>query len=203
MRVLAAGMRRAGSMWLYNVARTLCAAKGETHAVVQDRYAYKPGILVPVVKVHKFQEAFLFGADVILTSHRDLRDVAASAFMRGLCKRTLYAAITFLMRTVLDEYEQWAPYAIYDMRYEDMASDRLACVKQLAKVLDCADIDTTVVCRQVDAMPVGSAGDAEALVQPPKFEDARQGIYKEILDTDTIAAINAVFKKWQKQHGYK
>lgn len=203
MRVLAAGMRRAGSMWLYNVARTLCATKGDTQMVVQDRYAYKPGIQISVAKVHKFQEAFLFGADIILTSHRDLRDVLASAFMRSLCKQTLYAGMTFLLRTVVDEYEQWAPYATYDMRYEDMANDRLICVKQIAKILDCADIDTATICRQVDAMPVGSYADAEVVLQPRNYKDARSGIYKDVLNADIVAAVEAVFKDWQKEHGYE
>ena len=202
MRVLAAGMRRAASMWLYNVARTLCATKGETQMMVQDRYAYKPGILVSVVKVHKFQEAFLFGADVILTSHRDLRDVAASAFMRSLCRPTLYGIITFLLRTVLDEYEQWIPHATYDMHYEDMISDRPACVKQIAKVLDCHHIDAAVICRQVDSMPIGSVRDAEMLVQLPNPEYEESGIYKDVLSADILAAVEAVFKDWQKEHGY-
>lgn len=203
MRVLAAGMRRAGSMWLYNVARVLCATKGDTQAVVQDRYACKPGIEIAVVKVHKFQEAFLFGSNVVLTSHRDLRDVLASAFMRGLCRPTLYAAISFLLRIVVDEYEQWIPYTTYDMRYEDMVSDRLACVKQIANVLNCIDADPATVCKQVDAMPVGRPGDIEILMQPRNYKDARSGIYKEVLNADIIAAIDVVFKDWQQEHGYK
>ena len=202
MKIVVAGMRRAGSMWLFNVVRTLCATRADVNAFVQDRFSYKPGVAIPVVKVHKFEQAYLFAADLLITSHRDARDVAASAVMRGLCRPTNEAIAQYLLRTIAEEYQNWSAHAQYDMKYEDMQIDRLKVIKKLSELTQCTNIDAAAICRQVDAMPVGSANDTEVALLPRNYEDARSGIFKEVLNETLVKSIELVFAEYQSKHGY-
>src|SRR5262245_49638153 len=81
MIYVCAGMYRSGSTWLYNAVR-LILAKAEVPGLAAGWIAEKDTLLKhknPVVKTHAF-DADLAACEtaVVLTSHRDLRDVLAS-----------------------------------------------------------------------------------------------------------------------------
>src|SRR3954454_11133001 len=78
--ILCAGPSRSGSTWQYNIIRLLTkAAYGESYgAWVLD---YDPANPAPahVVKIHDPQHLGKLVPNAIVTGHRDLRDVLASA----------------------------------------------------------------------------------------------------------------------------
>ncbi len=94
--VVAAGMPRSGSTWQYNCARLILKHLGlsnVTTGFVDTESSFffnlmdeEQGSRVFLIKAHRFVVRLAQRADVILTSHRDLRDVFAS--LRDHCATT-------------------------------------------------------------------------------------------------------------------
>ncbi len=196
MRIVCAGMRRSGSTWLYNLVRLALNAKG----CFEDNWR----ISVPanVVKTHKFSPIFLFGADKVVLSHRDLRDVAASAVRRRLIESTPAATVRYLLRALLDEYQTWVPFAAYDMNFERMMADKAAEAQAIFAALG-IDAVPEVVCGLVEHLPVATKEtDQEILLAPNHFTGGAIGGYVDTLPVKTTKAIESVFGDWLKQKGY-
>jgi hypothetical protein len=155
-----------------------------------------------VAKTHRFDEVWLFGADKIVTSRRDLRDVAASALRRGLIGKGAIDTINYLFRTYM-EYEQWEPWAGYTMVYEEMIQDRKAEGEKLAKYLE-VDTDVGLIVTLVDELPLSNEGnpDREILLHPNHFTDGRAGSWKGYLPNKIVDAVNIVFEAPLKKWGY-
>lgn len=202
LRIIAAGTRRAGSMFIYNTVRAAMADK-DIEAAVEGRYTYRPGLECFAIKAHKFQEQLLFGANLIITSHRDPRDIAADAVRRGLVAPVTIAIIRFLIRAISDEYDNWRTFAQLDLRYEQFKQEPISWTKQILEILGRTNLDPEKILTQVLTTPVGSTGDAEIMVTPPKSQGDDPGAYKTILSKNQIAAIEAVFEDWMREHDYK
>ena len=202
MRIVCAGMKRSGSTWLYNVARLVCVAHGKTKGCFEDVFAHDPDLATLVVKTHRFNEAFLFGADRVLTSRRDPRDVAASAVRRGLCRPGPVEVVRFLTKTIVDEYAHWRRYSHLDVAYEEMIADRPAAVEAVAAAIG-VSADAREISAMVEALPVGGPADPEILLHRDHFTDGRVGTYDRTLRPETVGAVEAVFGQWMEDNGYQ
>ncbi|KAJ1462280.1 hypothetical protein M885DRAFT_506457 [Pelagophyceae sp. CCMP2097] len=146
IKVLVTGLSRSGSTWQYNVVKMVlqrvadgAAARGwvpqgpdddrfKVHSAHAD--ADSPEFdeclshRICVLKTHVFVPRLLSRVDVILSSHRDLRDVVLSSMlMFGACFQPVGATKTMRQHGVavrFQHYAHWAPYVCYDMVYEDM-----------------------------------------------------------------------------------
>lgn len=79
--IIASGMRRSGSTWMFNALRFILEEHGY-NPYFRFRAIFDPADLkqgVAIIKTHKMVKELAKHADVIITSHRDLRDVAASS----------------------------------------------------------------------------------------------------------------------------
>ncbi len=206
MKVVCAGMRRSGSTWLYNTVRLLCALQGPTRGRFEDTWQInddgKP-IEADIVKVHRFAESWLFGADKVLLTYRDLRDVVASAIRRGLIANAPIPATQYLLKAVVSEYDRWEPYADLALAYADIMKDKVAATAKVAAVLNIST-DPSVVAAMVEALPLPTQGkeDIEILLHPKHFTDGRVGSFVETLASGVQPAIEAVFGDWMRAKGY-
>ncbi len=206
-RVICAGMRRSGSTWLYNAVRMILASCGGVYARFEDDQdiaeCRRMAVEQQVAKAHRFGAELLFGATCILVSHRDLRDVAASAVRRKLVVDLPVEVVRFLTKTVIDEYQIWEPYAQFDLAYESMRENTPGAVGTIAGVLG-VTVDPEAVARNIDALPLpnGKDPDREVLLHPGHFTDGTVGGYKKTLGEETVRAIEAVFGEWMLRKGY-
>lgn len=157
-KVLVTGLSRSGSTWQYNAVKKILekavvAAREAGHLEpmttegweVQSAHADGDsedfdaclGARLCVLKTHIFVPRLLLRVDVILSSHRDVRDVVLSSMlMFNACfsptgktrtERSHGVAVRF------QAYAHWTPYACYDMTYETMMQNRTAEVVRLAR----------------------------------------------------------------------
>ncbi|KAJ8599316.1 hypothetical protein CTAYLR_005333 [Chrysophaeum taylorii] len=156
-RVLVTGLSRSGSTWQYNAVkkileRAVGAARDAQRLEPPDgdwavRSAHADADSekfdaclegrVCVLKTHIFVPRLLLRVDVVLSSHRDVRDVVLSSMlMFGACYAPIGETRTQRSHGVAPRFQQyahWAPYVCYDMTYEVMMANRTAEVQRLAR----------------------------------------------------------------------
>ena len=136
--VVCAGMPRSASTWLYNTLRYLLGAGGEPAygAWIDDYDADHPSV-VHVVKVHRFTPDLAATGDVVLTTRRDLRDIAAS-----LSRRNWATADNLMVKLgkMVSDHQHCLPYSAYEVAYERMMPAKALEIARLADVLGCGRI---------------------------------------------------------------
>ena len=113
-----------------------------------------------MLKTHIFVPRLLARVDVVLSSHRDVRDVVLSSMlMFGACFAPTGATRTQRAHGValrFQQYAHWAPYVCYDGKYERMKANYTAEVERLAAValrgFPDASVDAGAVVDAVDAL---------------------------------------------------
>lgn len=153
-KVLVTGLSRSGSTWQYNAVKKIleeavivARAVGElepgdwevrsAHADADSEQFDKClEARVCVLKTHIFVPRLLLRVDVVLSSHRDVRDVVLSSMlMFGACYAPTGETRTQRAHGVtvrFQQYAHWSPYVCYDMTYEVMMANRTAEVRRLA-----------------------------------------------------------------------
>ena len=212
MIVVVAGMNRSGSTWLYNAARALLTAWGRPPSVA----GWIGDITLPadmsrrvaLVKIHQYDIELAQRADLVLTSHRDLRDALAS-----MARKFKLTPDIDLATFMLDEYLKWARHAAYDLRYESLLDEPARELDKLAMVMrpegplldrrtleriavELADLPTRPV------HPGSSGADRETLMHPGHVTDGSRGGWRATIDEQTAAEIDRRFAVWMRERGY-
>ena len=138
VRVLVTGLSRSGSTWQYNAVKSMLEQYVRRRNLPADEYevhgAHADGDAaafdaclssrICVLKTHIFVPRLVNQVDVILTSHRDVRDVVLSSMlMFGACFAPTGSTRTQRSHGValrFQQYAHWAPYVCYDAMYERM-----------------------------------------------------------------------------------
>lgn len=207
--VIAAGAYRSGSTWLYNAARLALSMAG--HSVYGRFYdgTYDPEdpARFHVVKVHRFEDEVLEVAQVVLTSIRDPRDIAASAVRRGLIEATPDAVESFVHETIFDGFERWRPHAALVMRYEELKGgagrEILAQLLEVLAPLEITGVSVDALEQRLDALRPGAQYDRETLLWPNHLTDGRVRGYARTLSPEAIARIERRFGDWMNANGYQ
>jgi hypothetical protein len=132
--VLVAGVPRSGSTWLYNAARLILASSGRVRAGWIDDIDLGCASDIPTLaKIHEFDSATAGAADIVLTSRRDLEQIAASA-LRFAWAKTHDELIEFL-EGVVAKHEAWGAVSDLEVTYEQLTRDPGATVKRIARTL--------------------------------------------------------------------
>jgi hypothetical protein len=210
MIYLCAGMPRSGSTWLFNAVRLLLKYAGapdlaggyvgQSEELLTHRTA--------LIKLHPFHPELAARADVILTTHRDLRDVSASMqrhYQRG------YSAAD--MNEWVRSQVRWSQVAAYDLHYENLLVDKLAEIKKIAAALKLppATLDALpyeTVAGEIDGekfkrrFSESTAYDAVNLLHEGHITDGRHGSWEGVLSAPCLAAIEKEFRGWMTLRGY-
>jgi hypothetical protein len=210
MIYLCAGMKRSGSTWLYNAVRGILK-----HAGVRDLQAgwitEKEKLLSHrnvVIKTHSFDANLAAQSDVVLISHRDLRDVAAS-----LHRKFKVAFSTEGVRETFDDYTKWKKFAAYDLPYEQLLIDKISELKKIAAVLKLAapsleKLPYETISNEIDAenftekRSTTERYDATNLLHEGHITDGRHGSWENLVPHELVAAIENEFRDWMLAEGY-
>jgi len=161
-----------------------------------------------LIKLHRFRPELAAKADVVLTSHRDLRDVAASA------NRIFHTEFsTVPMNGWVKEHVKWAQFAAYDLHYEQLLVDRLSEVKKIAASLRLSQqtldqLPYEAILREVEGekfvkkVSDSTPHDTVNLMHKGHITDGRHGSWKTLLPEDFVAAVEKEFRGWMVGKGY-
>jgi hypothetical protein len=208
--VLVAGMIRSGSTWLYNAVRLVCAA-GEDNCAqgfwIEDfNPASVQAINWLVIKAHLPDPDLAARSDFIITSHRDLRDIAASAGDMGWAEAGGDLASFAMSARVCDEF--WAPKAHLDISYDDIVGQAASVVSSVASALnirvagDQVDDILTVLSKMEPSPSIDGPYDKTTLLHVRHKFDGRPGRWRDTLETAVAERIVADHGDWLSTRGY-
>jgi len=206
--ILCAGIPRSGSTWLYNAARLGCTlvGNGDVHAAWIDDYDAASPAAWHVVKVHDAAPDLEQRAHAVLTSRRDLRDIAASAARRGWVDGD--AGMLDLLGRVVAQHDHWSRTAALEVVYADIET---APVRTAAAVLDAIGLDpderhARAIVEGIEATGDPAAGEAGydplTLLHPGHRASGGGGDYAVTLEPAMIERIEMHYGDWLDRHGY-
>ncbi len=201
--ILSAGMPRSGSTWLFNAARLLLQAHGDTSSGWIGDWASLPRKPVMLIKVHDYDPFLARHARVILYSYRDIRDALASS------KRMFHTEPTLaLARHWLDCDRRWREQATFTLRYESMMVDPSRSIAALARTLHLPGVDPKQVHRQLaqldyrpDRTEPGTY-DHKTLLHPNHITDGRHGAWVGWLNPTLLHQLEDECADWLADNGY-
>jgi GT2 family glycosyltransferase len=207
--ILAAGMARSGSTWLFNVIRILLGRTGHPLYACwvdeRDENAERQAYNV-LIKIHDPSEELASKASAIFTSHRDLRDVAISALHAGFAADS--SEMIGIAASARAAHDFWAPRSRVDIRYSDIVASPTLCVIRIALALaqPIDDRSAAQVAEAVDQLaPIvepNSSHDRTNLLHAKHRIDGRPGRWIGDLDPETARAIELANVGWLSRYGF-
>jgi hypothetical protein len=210
MTYICAGMYRSGSTWLYNAVRLILKNAGVS-GLAAGWIADKDRLLLGenvVIKAHTFDHTLVSSRTVVLTSYRDLRDVAAS-----ICRKSKRPFAMARLRETVESHARWFRIAAFDLRYENLLIDKRSelqkivhalrlpgdTVRRLSLDLILQQIESEKFCEE-RATPAGH--DAVNLLHKGHITDGRHGSWTTALSNEVINSIEEEFCVWLTKRGY-
>lgn len=202
--LLAAGMPRSGSTWLYNALRLL---------LQRNRYEYRSGWLDDVkdavgtrpllLKVHDFEPSLVERSVAVAYSFRDLRDALASA-------RRKFGRVPSLShaRRLVEQFERWTAAADFVVRYETMISRPLDTLEALGAAFGLSVGDAAAVQAELAALSYDASGDVNGryntvnLMHEGHVTDGRHGSWLGELTPGFLRDLEREFRPWFAANGY-
>lgn len=210
MIYLATGIHRSGSTWQYNALRLLLEHAGIS--VVAGGWPERATLRQAancVIKLHRPDEELTALSPVIVTSHRDLRDVVASHY-RAFGGHETPVSASVILDPILESYTYWSERAVYDMNYELMIADRQAELARLSTALELApELDFVAIAAEIEALafnPVHQAPggyDTVTMLFDGHITNGQHGSWTGTLSAEEIAEIEALYGSWLTAHGYE
>lgn len=207
--IVAAGMIRSGSTWLYNIARVRHQAAGArvygTWVADFDSRSARQADCV-VVKVHEADPALADRADRVLTAHRDLRAVLRSAADMGW-PAAPEAALRMLSRAT-EAHTFWAERADIDLKYEDLMIDPGKAAGAVSRALGFLDDggEPARVAGAVAALNEPASGhsyDPVTLLHLRHRSRAAVGDRNGVLAAALVREVERTYGDWFRRHGYE
>jgi hypothetical protein len=203
MRIICAGMVRSGSTILFNIVRLLyehkCGASNVYGCWIKQ-YDKNDPRHVHIVKIHKYNEKLIDNDTLVITSRRDIRDVAASLMRKGWIRDGIIPSI----EKVLDKYVAWYQHSIYDMSYEDMCQNRVEIIKEIAVALklEISNSDVHKINEHIKSLSYWSEGKRTrvyneiTLFHKHHISDGSYGSFRGTLTNEDIAKIEHKYSEW-------
>jgi len=210
MIYVCAGMYRSGSTWLYNAVR-LILQNANVPDLAAGLISDKEQLLKhknSVIKTHNFEPDLVKRESLVLTSHRDLRDIAGSLVRKFNSDLPIKQ-----LRETVESHAQWAPIAAYDLRYEDLLSDKPGQIKKLAQALRLPataqaqlryeSISEAIDNEQfADGRATAQRYDSVNLLHAGHITDGRHGSWKDTLTPQVVTEIEQEFGPWLAARNY-
>ena len=196
--ILAAGMSRSASTWLYNAARLLlcssptiaqdfsCGWVDDLRKIPKKRYM--------LIKLHGYDQRLVNQATKVLYSYRDIRDVLAS-----IQRKYGHAPTMERADHEVQQHELWTGVADFVIRYESMLSNKKRIVDQLAQTLGVEFFDSTAIVEEIEQLDYTSDGPRNRiyhevnLLHAGHMTDGRHGAWKSAGD-------DALFRRIEEKH---
>lgn len=199
MNIVMAGMHRSGTTWLFNVLRLLVCEGGNCYCVFVQDFDPRQMRAVNVVTAHRFDGDLVRMADVLLLTHRDVRDVVASAVRIGILEPRREVVLSWLDNMVEWEYERWRPYANLDITYWEAQFDRTTWIRKVAEAIGVTadEARASRIRDEVETIGLGSRTleryDPVTHLHPRHVTNGVPGTFGETLSPDIVEAIERRF----------
>ena len=199
--VLANGMPRSGSTWLYNAARHIL-----NQVVSKNDFVYgwhsdiKSRKKVTLLKVHGINQKLLNESSIVLYSYRDIRDVLASRFRMWEMPPTMG-----VVHNLIYESRFFDDRADYIMKYEDFIEDQRKIVEELDSVLDAhSNIDKVMELLSKDKKPAsdGKSYNKEELYHTGHVTNGKHMSFEDAVPDSIIKKTEELYGQWFIDHGY-
>lgn len=207
--IIAAGMPRSGSTWLYNAARLLISSipsmsKDFSFGWVGD-IDNIPKTKFMLVKMHDYDSRLVEASSCVLYSYRDIRDAVASSYRKFRRTPTIEVADQFIA-----QYGKWENVAHYVMRYESMLTDKENIIEDLKNILllEKNEIDNTEIVRTIETLNYQNSGNKNEIYHTTNLyhrdhiTDGRHGSWKDTLDISLVKEIEKKYKSWLIKNQY-
>lgn len=213
MNILIAGVPRSGSTRLYNIVRLLLMQKylpEDLYSVWHDHYDLQKERKNNIVKLHYFDQKWCDWADVIFTTKRDLRYVAASSLEYHRHRGRVYGNEVLLnfLHTVVGMHDLWRFYSDYEMVYEEYKRFWLRDIMNLAEILELEDINYENVMISVEEIKSSLKEttfpyDWNTLMSNYHVSEKTNLHFRERLTIEQTQLIEQFFGNWLNDNGYK
>ena len=205
IKVVAAGIPRSGSTWLFNAARIILQTKyDDVYSAWIDDFDTEIQVSACIVKTHAFDVRLTSAGEIILCSHRDLRDIATSLISMGWADHN---QVLGYVRSIRELHDFWLPHSKLDLAYEDIALHSLDAVSAIAKALnvELTDCQKTIVLSSIpkhSAVQYHRGHDPVSLLHPGHITDGRPGRWKGQLPSSLAGKIWLEHSYWLALRGY-
>jgi hypothetical protein len=210
MIYICAGMNRSGSTWLYNAVR-LTLTRANIKGLDGGWVTQKEKLLTQensLVKTHLFDAELAATGGIVVTSHRDLRDVAAS-----LRRKFQVPSIMEKLREAVEHHARWAPLAVYDLRYENLLTDKMGELRRVAASLSLpaamvANLPYDAILQEIEGEKFSNerlateGHDKVNLLHEGHITDGRHGSWTNTLTAEEVAEIEKEFRPWLTARKY-
>lgn len=198
-KIVCCGMYRAGSTWQYNIVRLACPECEVGYANIDQRESscYTPNW---AYKCHEFSESLAKNATLILTSHRDPRDALMSMKRKFNMPPSITAVDEFM-----GKYLPWSRMADYDMRFEDMMSNKEQEAERILKIVG-SDASVKDILKQVEDIQPNQnekAHDPISLLHKDHITNTKRGDYINAFHVSLLFQIEEKYGAWMEENGYK
>lgn len=201
--IIAAGIPRSGSTWLFNAVRLLEKYKYENVycAWIDDHEDVKCD--VRLIKVHDIDEKYISEANLVFCTHRDLRDIVVSlCSMSWLREDEMLSAASNIRRI----HEFWSAQSCLDLSYEKIVFDPIGSLTSIARALDVRVSEGLI--REIErAIPTKTElscrdYDVVSLLHPGHVTDGRPGRWVEQLSPVIAEEIWRCHADWLQARAY-
>ena len=203
--VVVAGIPRSGSTWMFNAVKAILETQEQ--AVVSQWIEEKRPFsaeAVNLVKVHAPDSELKSEADIVLSSFRDLRDIAASVIAMGWADEGQALGTIDAIRLA---HDFWSSGSVLDVPYEVLKENPFRIVKALASAMgirltDCK-VSEVVSSIPHTAKAIGPGGyDPVSLLHERHVNDGTPGRWRYSLSEKLAAGIWLRHSDWLATHGY-
>lgn len=201
-------MQRSGSTWLYNVIRLLLESKScSVYGAWVEDYNPLDEAEYHLVKTHRYIPSLSEQADLILSSRRDLRDIAASLIRKRWIDKS---NLINLLESNIENYEQWRPCSAYDVEYTEIIYRPIETISIIASLLECElNYDHIVMINDMTKDIAKSSVvspdkhyDEKTLIHPDHITDGKVGSFRNFLPPDLIDKLDQHFSEWLEKYSY-
>jgi hypothetical protein len=213
MNILVAGIPRSGSTRLYNIIRLILLQKfsfESLHCGWHDKFDLQKAGVHNIIKLHYFDQKWCDWADVIFTTKRDLRDVAASSLEFHKHRGRVYGDEVLLnfLHAVIAMHDLWGVYSDYELVYEEYGRFGLRDIMNVSEKLGLFDTNYGHVLDGVEEIKKNSVLERDqydwvTLMSHYHISENTNLHFSERLSEDQTKLINDNFGHWLLDNGYK
>ncbi|KKD38073.1 hypothetical protein [Limnoraphis robusta] len=207
--IVAAGMMRSGSTWLYNATRLVLSSSPTIKENLSCGWSgdWKDKLIpekqYTLIKIHDFNPGIVERADVIVYSYRDVRDAMASA-LRIFGNPPSLESADYLIRM----HEKWIEVADLVVPYDSILNEKNRVIEKLAQVCDVGSVNALAIVEEIDSLSYNSEGEKDDvhhktnLFHPNHITDGGHGYWMNYLDRDLVKQIETKYQDWFERNGY-
>jgi len=202
--ILIASMPRSGSTWLFNCAIKLLKLAGkDVYSSWVDDYDVSNSAKIHLIKAHDPVPVLSEKADHIISTRRDIRDVAAS-LTRMKWNKSGDDFLNQLNRMVNTVHQFWFERSDLEIEYNQIIEEPEIAIEAISHSLNVPVTAKTAIqiSIELDNLKAPKTYDLKTQLHP-HHRAMKKVHYSEVLNETLVNDINCAFDEWLDLFGYK